>query len=136
MRCIRFRLGKSRSGTARFQRYPGDALNVSLIDLGDRYRLLVNAVEAVETPELPELPVARVLWDPKPGLKTAAAAWILAGGAHHTSYSQALTVDHIRDFAEMLGIECVIIDEDTELHKFKNQLRSNEVYFSSKKGIR
>jgi L-arabinose isomerase len=114
----------------------GDALNVSLVDLGNRYRLLVNKVEAVETPDLPNLPVARVLWDPKPGLKTAAKAWILAGGAHHTSYSQSLKVDHIRDFAEMLGVECVVIDEGTEIHNFKQQLRSNEVYYGNYTGIR
>ncbi len=85
----------------------------------------------METPDLPNLPVARVLWNPKPELKTAAAAWILAGGAHHTSFSQALTTEHIRDFAEMLDIECLVIDEDTEIPEFKSELRSNEVYYSS-----
>lgn len=111
----------------------GDALNVALMDMGNRYRLLVNEVEATETPDLPNLPVARVLWDPKPGLKTAAAAWILAGGAHHTSFSQALSVDHIRDFAEMMGVECLVIDENTNIHDFKAELRSNEVYYSNHK---
>lgn len=113
-----------------------DALNVALMDLGNRYRLLVNKVEAVESPALPKLPVARVLWNPKPELKKAATAWILAGGAHHTVYSQALTVDHIRDLAEMFGVECLVIDEETEIHKFKNELRSNEVYYSFQKGLR
>ncbi|MFH5831595.1 L-arabinose isomerase [Halalkalibaculum sp. DA3122] len=128
--------GKADPARLVFDAPPGDALNVSLIDLGNRYRLLVNKVEAVEMPDLPKLPVARVLWNPKPDLKTAAAAWILAGGAHHTAYSQSLRVDHIRDFAEMLGIECVVIDESTDIHDFKLALRSNEVYYGRYKGIR
>ena len=98
--------------------------------------MVVNTVEAVDTPELPNLPVARVLWKPHPNLKTAASTWILAGAAHHTSFSQALTVDHIRDFAEMIGVECLVIDEDTDIHSFKREVRSNEVYYSSMKGLR
>lgn len=119
-----------------FNGTPGTGLNVALMDLGNRYRMLVNKVEAVENPELPKLPVARVLWNPLPELKTAAATWILAGGAHHTSFSQALTLDHIRDLAEMLGIECLVIDENTELHGFKSEIRSNEVYYGMMRGIR
>lgn len=128
--------GKADPARLVFNGTSGNAINVALMDMGNRYRFLVNKVEAVETPDLPKLPVARVLWDAKPNLKTAAASWILAGGAHHTAYSQALTVDHIRDFAEMLGIECLVIDEETEINRFKQELRSNEVYYSSVKGIR
>lgn len=108
----------------------GPALNASLIDMGNRFRLLVNVVEAVAPEhELPKLPVARVLWKPLPDMKTGCTAWILAGGAHHTCYSQNLTAAHLEDFAEMAGIECVLIDRDTRLHEFKNNLRFSEVYY-------
>jgi L-arabinose isomerase len=108
----------------------GPALNASIIDLGNRFRLLVNEVEAVEPSEdLPKLPVARVLWKVKPDLKTGAAAWILAGGAHHTAYSQNLSQEYLADFAEMANIEYVLINEHTNLYDFKNELRWNEVYY-------
>jgi L-arabinose isomerase len=119
-----------------FKAPKGDALNVSLMDMGNRYRLLVNKVEVVETPDLPKLPVARVLWDPKPNLKIAAGAWILAGGAHHTSFTQALSLEHILDLAEMAGIECLVIDEKTNINDFKKDIRLNEVYYYIAKGIR
>ncbi|MDC6405017.1 L-arabinose isomerase [Maribacter flavus] len=108
----------------------GPAINVSLVDLGNRFRLIVNEVEAVE-PEgkLPNLPVARVLWDAHPNLEVAATGWILAGGAHHTVYTQALTTEFIEDFAEMAGIELVVIDKNTTLRDLKNQLNANEAYF-------
>lgn len=110
---------------------PGDALNASLIDMGNRFRLLVNEVEAIE-PEanLPKLPVARVLWKCKPNLKTAATAWILAGGAHHTCYSQNLTPEYLEDFATIAGIEYLLINDKTDLYQFKNELRWNELYYS------
>lgn len=128
--------GKADPARLVFNAPAGDALNVAIMDMGDRYRLLVNTVEAVEAPELPNLPVARVLWNPKPGLKTAAAAWILAGGSHHTSFSQALTAEHIRDFAEMVGVECLVIDENTDIHDFKQEIRSNEVYYGTARSLR
>jgi len=113
----------------------GKALNASLIDLGNRFRLLVNTVEAIEPEPLPKLPVARVLWQPQPDLSTAAAAWILAGGAHHTCFSQNLTVAHLEDFAEMAGIELTVIDKTTQLRSFKQDLRNNEVYYHLANGI-
>jgi len=114
----------------------GPAINVSVLDMGNRFRILVNEVEAVLPPQdLPKLPTARVLWDPKPDLKTAAAAWILAGGAHHTCYSQNLTSEHIMDFADMAGVEFLLIDLDTNLRDFKNEIRWNEVYYHIAKGI-
>jgi len=108
----------------------GHALNASIVDMGNRFRMLVNTVEAV-TPvhDLPKLPVARVLWKPMPDMKTGCAAWILAGGAHHTCYSQNLTPEHLQDFAEMAGIEYVQIGKGTNLYQFKNELRWNELYF-------
>jgi L-arabinose isomerase len=108
----------------------GAAINASLVDMGNRFRLLVNAVEAVTPTEpLPKLPVARVLWKPLPDMKTGCTAWIYAGGAHHTCYSQNLTSAHMRDFADMAGIECVVIDKDTNLNAFRNELRWNEAYY-------
>ncbi len=108
----------------------GPAINVSLIDMGNRFRLLINEVEAV-SPELdlPNLPVARVLWEAKPSLKIAAAAWIYGGGAHHTVFSKSLPTEIFEDFAEMAGIETVVIDNDTSIRSFKETLRHNEVYY-------
>jgi L-arabinose isomerase len=104
--------------------------------MGNRFRMLINEVEVVESEEpLPNLPVARALWEPKPDLKVSAAAWIYAGGAHHTGFSQAATTEHLRDFAEMAGIECLVIDQHTELHAFKRELRHNHLYYSLARGI-
>jgi L-arabinose isomerase len=111
---------------------PGPAVNVAMVDLGDRFRLLLNEVDAVTPPEpLPILPVARAVWSPRPDLKTAAAAWIHAGGPHHTVFSQALTSEHIEDFAEMAGVECLVIDAQTRLRDFRNQLRWNGAAYNN-----
>ncbi|GAA4441044.1 L-arabinose isomerase [Pontibacter saemangeumensis] len=108
----------------------GPALNASIIDMGNRFRLLVNEVEAVEPQhDLPNLPVARVLWKPYPDMKTGCAAWILAGGAHHTCYSQNLSSEQLQDFADMAGIESVVIDKDTRLRQLQNELRWSEMYY-------
>ena len=108
----------------------GAALNVSMVDMGNRFRILVNTVEAVPVVNpLPKLPVARVLWKPMPNMQTGCAAWIYAGGAHHTVFSQNLTTEYITDFAEMFNTELVIIDSNTELRQFKNELRWNEIYY-------
>lgn len=108
----------------------GNALNVSLIDLGNRFRLLINEVTAVEPFEdLPRLPVARVLWKPLPDMQTACAAWIYAGGAHHTVFSQNLRTEHFEDFASMFDMETVIIDAQTSIRNFKNELRLGDVSY-------
>lgn len=108
----------------------GPALNASIVDMGNRFRLLVNEVEAIKPPHpLPKLPVARVLWKPYPDMTTGCAAWILAGGAHHTCYSQNLTSEHLEDFANMAGIEFVHIGKNTDLRQLRNELRWNEVYY-------
>ncbi len=108
----------------------GPALNASIVDMGNRFRLLINEVEAIAPKhDLPKLPVARVLWKPFPDMQTGCAAWILAGGAHHTCYSQNLTSEHLQDFAEMAGIECVLIGKNSNLYDLKNQLRWNEMYY-------
>jgi len=113
-----------------FNSAPGLALNASVIDMGNRFRMLVNEVIAVNPLQsLPKLPVARVLWKPYPNMHIGCAAWILAGGAHHTCYSQNLTAEHLQDFAEMAGIEFVLIGKDTNLYQFKNELRWSEVAY-------
>jgi L-arabinose isomerase len=117
-----------------FNSAAGPALNASIIDMGNRFRLLVNEVEAVSPRQpLPKLPVARVLWKPYPDIYDACAAWILAGGAHHTGYSQNLTAEHMEDFADMAGIEFTLIGKDTKLSSFKNELRWSEVYYQLNK---
>jgi L-arabinose isomerase len=108
----------------------GPAINVSLVDMGNRFRLIVNEVEAVDVFEaLPKLPVARALWKPMPDMQTGCAAWILAGGAHHTVYSQNLTTEHIEDFADIFGVELVVIDKNTTLRQLKNELRWSEAAY-------
>jgi L-arabinose isomerase len=108
----------------------GAALNASIIDMGNRFRLLVNEVEAVKPKhDLPKLPVARVLWKPLPDMQTGCAAWILAGGAHHTVYSQNLTSECLTNFAEMAKIEMVLINKNTSLYQFKNELRWSEACY-------
>ncbi len=108
----------------------GDAINATLVDMGNRFRIIVNEVEAVAPEqELPKLPVARVLWDCKPDLEVAATAWILAGGAHHTVYTQALTTEYMEDFADIAGVELLVIDEDTKVRSFKDTINANEAYY-------
>lgn len=105
----------------------GPALNASVIDMGNRFRLLVNTVDAVEPKfDLPKLPVARVLWKPHPDMQTACAAWIYGAGAHHTCYSQNLSAENLEDFAAMAGIEYVCINKDTTLYQLKNELKWND----------
>jgi L-arabinose isomerase len=115
-----------------FNSQTGPAVNASVIDMGGRFRLLVNKVKVVKPDQdLPKLPVARALWTPLPDLATAAAAWIHGGGAHHTCLSFALTVEHLEDFAEIAGVEMLLIDESTNLREFQKELRWNDVYYRS-----
>ena len=98
--------------------------------MGNRFRLIVNEVEAISPKEgLPNLPVARVLWDAKPNLDIAATAWILSGGAHHTVYSQTITTEFMEDFADIAGIELLVIDEKTTVREFKDKINANEAYY-------
>jgi L-arabinose isomerase len=120
--------GKEDPARMVFDGQAGSALNASLIDLGTRFRLLVNVVEAVPVAKkMPKLPVARVLWKPLPSLKEAAEAWILAGGAHHTAYSYVVTAEQLSDWADMMGVECLFIDEKTTLRSFHQEIRWNDV---------
>jgi L-arabinose isomerase len=127
--------GKDDPARLVFSTPAGPAINVSLIDMGNRFRLIVNPVECVEPETLPKLPVARALWIPQPNLKTGAAAWIYAGGAHHTAFSQAITAEYLEDFAAMAGIEYLQIDKNTNLSDFRKELRWNEIYYHLNKGI-
>ena len=114
-----------------FDSQTGPALNASIIDLGSRFRLIVNTVEVVPTEQpLPKLPVARALWMPQPNLKVGAAAWILAGGAHHTGFSLSVTTEHMEDFAEIAGIEYLLIDENATVASIKKELHWNQVYYA------
>ncbi len=113
-----------------FDSNTGPAVNATVVDMGNRFRMVVNVVDVIEPFEdLPNLPVARALWKPQPDLDTAAAAWIYAGGAHHTGLSLALTPEHLEDFASMAGIEFLLIDDATDLRQFRNELRWNDVAY-------
>ena len=108
----------------------GAAVVASLVDMSNRFRMIVNKVEVVQPEqELPKLPVARAVWLPEPSLKVAAAAWIYAGGAHHTSFSQALTMEHLEDFAEIAGIELIRIDNETRIHQLRRELRWSDAAY-------
>lgn len=122
--------GKSDPVRLVFDAPAGPALNASLVDLGNRFRLIVNEVDAITPPEpLPNLPVARAVWKCRPNFKTACGCWIQAGGAHHTVYSYAVTTEHLRDFAEIAGIELATIGAGTDPETFRQTLRNNEVYY-------
>ncbi|MCT1578984.1 L-arabinose isomerase [Oceanobacillus kimchii] len=110
----------------------GDAVNVSLVEMGGRYRLIINEIKA-ERPEhhTPHLPVAKVLWKPEPSFSEATEAWIYAGGAHHTVLSFEVTTEQLYDFAEMTNIECIVIDKDTKLRDLRNELKWNEATYRS-----
>jgi L-arabinose isomerase len=119
-----------------FDSKTGPALNASVVDMGNRFRMIVNTVESVPTDApLPKLPVARALWLPDPDLKTGAAAWILAGGAHHTGFSLSVTTEQLEDFAEMAGMEFLLIDKSTTVSGFKKELRWNDLYYHLAKGL-
>jgi len=128
--------GKADPARLVFNTPAGPGLNASLIDMGNRFRLLVNEVEVVAPEQpMPKLPVAQALWVPKPNFENACACWIYAGGAHHTGFSQAVTTEMLEDFAEIAGIELVVIDADTRVRDFKQALRGNEIYYGLKDGF-
>ncbi|MEE4217741.1 MAG: L-arabinose isomerase [Xanthomonadales bacterium] len=114
----------------------GPAMNITTIDMGNRFRMIVNEVDTVSPPEdMPNLPVAKALWEPRPNLEVAGAAWIHAGGAHHSVYTQGVTLDIVNDFAEMAGIELAVIGAGTEIRTFKQDLRNNAVYYQLRAGV-
>jgi L-arabinose isomerase len=122
--------GKDAPARLIFEVDSGPAINISLVDLGNRFRLVVNKVQVVRPEmEIPKLPVARVLWEPKPNLEISARSWLLAGGSHHTVFSKAISIEMIEDLAEIAGIELLIIDEHTVVRDFKHQIHWNEAYY-------
>jgi L-arabinose isomerase len=122
--------GKADPARLVFDTKTGPAVNATVLDMGKRFRMVVNEVDVVPTDApLPKLPVARALWIPRPNLKVAAAAWILAGGAHHTGFSQTVTTECLRDFADIAEMEFLLIDRDTNLNEFKKELRWNDVAY-------
>ncbi|HEX3627999.1 MAG TPA: L-arabinose isomerase [Verrucomicrobiae bacterium] len=126
--------GKADPARLVFDSKPGEAINVSLVDLGNRFRLIVNEVTVIPPDKpLKKLPVARAIWKCKPDFKTAVAAWIYAGGAHHTVFSQPITTEMVEDFARMADVELLIIDNETRLREFQADLRNNEVYYALRK---
>ncbi|MDF1570655.1 MAG: L-arabinose isomerase [Bacteroidales bacterium] len=115
----------------------GAGINVSIMDMGNRFRMLVNPCKVVEADQpLPKLPVARVLWEPEPDLPTAAAAWIHAGGAHHTGFSMAVNAEMMEDFADMADMEILMIDNETRIRDFKKEIRWNDLYYHLSDGLK
>lgn len=130
-------IGVRKAQTARlvFTSKPDNGVTATIIDLGNRFRLIVNDVECIKSKPLPKLPVASALWIPMPDFETGAAAWILAGGTHHSCFSYDLTAEYWEDYAEIAGIEMVRIDKDTTIPAFKDHLRWNEVYYMLNKSL-
>jgi L-arabinose isomerase len=128
--------GKADPARLIFDSQTGPAVAASIVDMGQRFRLVANIVDVIPTDApLPKLPVARALWIPRPSLKVAAEAWIYAGGAHHTSFSYSVTAEHLQDFADIAGIEFLLIDEDTRVNEFKKELRWNDLYYHLANGL-
>ncbi len=125
--------GKDAPARLVFDGKEGNAICVTLIDMGNRFRMIVNEVEAIKSYyDMPKLPVARVMWKPLPDFKTATEAWIYAGGAHHTAMTYDLTTEHLRDFAEMMDIELIVINKETKIEELKKELQYNDIIWKFK----
>ncbi len=124
-------IGYRKTQTARlvFTSRPGYGVTATVVDMGNRFRLIVNDVDCIKSKPLPKLPVASALWIPQPSFEIGATAWILAGGTHHSCFSYVLTPEYWEDYAEMAGIEMVHIDKNTTIENFKQNLRLGEVYY-------
>lgn len=130
-------IGIRKAQTARlvFTSRPGNGVTATVVDLGNRFRLIVNDVECVKSKPMPKLPVASALWKPMPDFEIGAGAWILAGGTHHSCFSYNLSAEYWEDYAEIAGIEMAHIDCNTTIPEFKNMLRWNEVYYMLNKSL-
>ena len=129
--------GKDAPARLVFTSATGDAMNVTLIDMGNRFRIIVNTLDVVDPlGKMPKLPVASAFWKTMPNLADGAAAWIYAGGTHHSAYTMALTPDFIEMLAEIADVEYVVIDKNTCLTKFKKELRWNEIYYMLASGVK
>ncbi len=119
-----------------FDAAPGPGVVLGLVDLGDRFRLVANEIDVVAPDEpLPNLPVARAVWEPAPSLATSAESWLTAGGPHHTVLTQAVGTETLRDFANLLGVELLVIDKDTTPHDFADRIRWNQAYYRLAQGF-
>lgn len=119
-----------------FQAHKGEGVAATIVDMGNRFRMIVNEVEVHEPKDLPKLPVACALWKPMPNFEIGAGAWILAGGTHHSSFSFSVTTEMLEDYAEIADIELLIIDKDTNIRQFRQDIRYNEVYYMLNKALR
>ncbi len=130
-------IGIRKAQTARlvFTSKPGPGITATVVDMGNRFRLIVNDVECIEPKPLPKLPVASALWIPMPNFEVGAGAWILAGGTHHSCFSYDLSPEYWEDYAEIAGIEMLHINKDTKLADFKREMRYNEVYYMLNKSL-
>lgn len=131
-------IGIRKQQTARlvFTSKTGKGVKATVVDLGNRFRLIASEVECIEPKAMPKLPVASALWVPQPTFEIGAGAWILAGGTHHSAFSYDITAEYWEDFCEILGIEFVNIDKNTTISSFKQQLRNNEIYYMLNKALR
>jgi len=131
-------IGIRKQMTARlvFTSKTGMGVKATVVDLGNRFRLITQEVECIEPKPMPNLPVASALWIPQPTFEIGAAAWILAGGTHHSAFSYDITEEYWEDFAEMTGIEYVAINKNTTIPEFKKELRNNEIYYMLNKALR
>ena len=131
-------IGIRKQQTARlvFTSKVGRGIKATVVDLGNRFRLISQEVECIEPKPMPNLPVASALWVPQPTFEIGAGAWILAGGTHHSAFSYDITEEYWDDFAEMLGIEYVRINKETNIADFKQQLRNNELYYMLNKALK
>jgi L-arabinose isomerase len=127
--------GKNDPARLIFTSKTGEGVAATIVDMGNRFRMIVNKVDCIKPLPLPKLPVASALWIPRPNFETGAGAWILAGGTHHTSFSYDLTVEYLEDYAEIAGIELLVIDEKTTISEFKKEMRMNEIYYLLNKSL-
>ena len=130
-------IGIRKTPTARlvFTSKVGTGVTATVVDLGNRFRLIVNDVKCIETKPLPKLPVASALWIPQPNFEVGAGCWIYAGGTHHSCFSYDLTDEYWQDYAEIAGIEALFITEKTTVDDFRKELRFNEVYYMLNKAL-
>lgn len=127
--------GKADPARLVFTSKQGEGVAATIVDMGNRFRMIVNKVDCIKSQKLPMLPVASALWIPRPNFEVGAAAWILAGGTHHTSFSYDLTIEQLQDYAEMVNIEVLVIDENTTIDSFKKDMRINEIYYMLNKAL-
>jgi L-arabinose isomerase len=130
-------IGYRKTLTARlvFTSKTGHGIAATVVDMGNRFRMIVNDVDCIEPKPLPKLPVASALWIPQPNFEVGAGCWIYAGGTHHSGFSYDLTDEYWQDYAEIAGIECVLINNNTTVDEFRKELRFNEVYYMLNKSL-